>query len=361
MRARAFWLLLFARVARSANWAQVSGELLQGRSIPYIPSAGEDTPSDRPHWSKRFGLSALAVPNVTNPATRLKEDRLYVLGGDSYSEKSADEAGRFGEAQLPHKPFRGGYLNDVWYATIPQPSQWLVRERVSEPKTDAGDYRPSVSARIEWKKVSDGRLPPNRVTYDEWIQCQAPFRASLPDPSICDDSTEAPGSYVIDNMWSPRRNHRALFFKGAIFVMGGRARAHRDLSAFRAVGGLLEPSEAGKGFYARVKAMPATDRNGSAIDARMNSGWREPSVLKNDVWASYDGGLTWEMVSPGCIDPQSKCGLETCERVLVCESWFCESQFCESQFCDPSLPRVADACLVSLPTHVQASWCSEAT
>lgn len=36
------------------------------------------------------------------------------------------------------------------------------------------------------------------------------------------------------------------------------------------------------------------------------SAWREPSVLKNDVWGSDDEGGTWFLVTPGCHSPQAE-------------------------------------------------------
>ncbi|CAM9795845.1 unnamed protein product, partial [Discosporangium mesarthrocarpum] len=89
----------------------------------------------------------------------------------------------------------------------------------------------------------------------------------------CSDTSAAPGSYKTDNMWSPRRNHRALTVgDDRILVLGGRAREHSDIARERTVGGLTSPRVEGDEFY---------------------SGWREPSVLKNDVWASDDLGATW--------------------------------------------------------------------
>ena len=38
------------------------------------------------------------------------------------------------------------------------------------------------------------------------------------------------------------------------------------------------------------------------------STWREPSVLKNDVWMtrlSDDFGTKWTLVNQGCVDPQA--------------------------------------------------------
>lgn len=70
-----------------------------------------------------------------------------------------------------------------------------------------------------------------------------------------------------------------------IFVLGGRAREMSDMSRDRTVGGVLSPRVETGPFY---------------------STWREPSFLKNDVWASDDEGSTWFLVNPGCHAPQAE-------------------------------------------------------
>lgn len=100
---------------------------------------------------------------------------------------------------------------------------------------------------------------------------------------MCDDTTQPPGIYISENMWSPRRNHRAITVDTRIFVLGGRAREIADIPRDRTVGGILSPRVGNDPFY---------------------SMWREPSVLKNDVWASDDEGGTWFLVTPGCHAPQ---------------------------------------------------------
>lgn len=100
---------------------------------------------------------------------------------------------------------------------------------------------------------------------------------------MCDDTSQAPGIYAAENMWSPRRNHRAVTVNERIFVLGGRAREIADIARDRTVGGILDPRIETDPFY---------------------STWREPSVLKNDVWASDDEGGTWTLVNPGCHSPQ---------------------------------------------------------
>lgn len=92
--------------------------------------------------------------------------------------------------------------------------------------------------------------------------------------------------YLSENMWSPRRNHCAVTVNDRIYVLGGRARQISDIPRERTVGGLL--------YSPRVENDP------------FYSNWREPSVLKNDVWASDDEGFSWFMVNPGCHCPQEE-------------------------------------------------------
>lgn len=70
-----------------------------------------------------------------------------------------------------------------------------------------------------------------------------------------------------------------------ILVLGGRAREISDMARERTVGGILSPRIETDPFY---------------------STWREPSFLKNDVWASDDEGSTWFLVNPGCHAPQAE-------------------------------------------------------
>lgn len=115
---------------------------------------------------------------------------------------------------------------------------------------------------------------------------QEGLKYQLEDDSVCDDTSTSPGIYVAENMWSPRRNHRAATIGNRIYVLGGRAREISDIPRERTVGGLL--------YSPRVENDP------------FYSTWREPSVLKNDVWASDDEGRTWSLVNPGCHCPQEE-------------------------------------------------------
>jgi hypothetical protein len=86
--------------------------------------------------------------------------------------------------------------------------------------------------------------------------------------------------------WSPRRNHGGLFFKGYLWILGGRAREFVTLSYEDSIGGILGP---------RVQDIPDTLTN----LAQAFTTQREASIYKNDVWRSADGS-NWELVTPGC-------------------------------------------------------------
>ena len=103
--------------------------------------------------------------------------------------------------------------------------------------------------------------------------------ASLATPYDCTDIYAAPGSYLEDTMWSPRRAHTSVVLKdNSILVMGGRAREHRRMPMDRNVGGITTRPMQNDKFY---------------------SAWREASVLKNDVWSSTDEGGSWTLLNPG--------------------------------------------------------------
>ena len=44
-----------------------------------------------------------------------------------------------------------------------------------------------------------------------------------------------------DVMWSPRRHHQGVFHRGALYILGGRAREFLVLPQDEAVGGELSP------------------------------------------------------------------------------------------------------------------------
>ncbi|CAM9226284.1 unnamed protein product [Hapterophycus canaliculatus] len=243
------------RPCRSSNWAQIGGDRVQNYAIPDEGGAAS------PIFSPRMGM-AVATTNTT-PDSINEWGYLYVMGGDSFVTTTEETAGERG----------GGYTNDVW---VTEGSGWEMYT--------AGN-KPMMKSTMQWDEVNPGRLPPAGLTYEDWIICQTGLQYRLADPTVCDDTSEAPGVYTTDNMWSPRRNHRAITLDDRIFILGGRAREIADIPRDRTVGGILTPRIETDPFY---------------------STWREPSVLKNDVWASDDEGRSWFLVNPGCHAPQAE-------------------------------------------------------
>lgn len=144
-------------------------------------------------------------------------------------------------------------------------------------KTKWGDPLPQIIAKITWIQRNRGKIPPRGVAYSYWIECASSKWITSRTVIGCDDKTQAPGGYLADNMFSPRRNFATMTFKNEIYVLGGRAR--------------------------EIERIPEEETRGGLIGPRMPR-WRELSVLKNDVWKSSDAGASWELVSPGCLMPQ---------------------------------------------------------
>ncbi|CAM9829507.1 unnamed protein product [Ectocarpus sp. 8 AP-2014] len=248
-------LLVQWRPCRASNWAQIAGDRVQNYAIP------DEGGAANPLFSPRMGM-ALTTTNTTLDSIN-DWGYLYVMGGDSFVKTTDEDAGERG----------GGYTNDVW---VTEGSGWEIYSEGSKPM---------IKSTMEWDEVNPGRLPPAGVTYEDWIICQDGLRYRLTDPTVCDDTSTAPGIYTAENMWSPRRNHRAVTLDERVLVLGGRAREIADIPRDRTVGGILSRRIEPDPFY---------------------STWREPSVLKNDVWASDDEGSTWFLVNPGCQAPQAE-------------------------------------------------------
>ena len=88
-------------------------------------------------------------------------------------------------------------------------------------------------------------------------------------------------------MWSPRRNHQAAMFGETMFVIGGRAREHKDISRNRTVGGVIEARRSTRSPTRCVRMSKSDWREPANLGT-----WREPSVLKNDAWRLFDRGET---------------------------------------------------------------------
>lgn len=96
----------------------------------------------------------------------------------------------------------------------------------------------------------------------------------------------------IDVQWSPRRHHAGVYFRGYMWILGGRAREYIALPESDSVGGIIGP---------RVKDISSDSVAGAA---QAYTTQRERIAIKSDVWRSLDG-VNWELVTPGCRVPQA--------------------------------------------------------
>lgn len=252
----ALTFLACGRLCEASNWAQVSGT----RDTNAVML--EPTP-----WRNRHGHAVMALDfsEEYTTSTGIKA-RIFVLGGDTSVQ---------GEQDLRAFPGGGAMKNDVWTTTG---ISWNVATSVLKT-TKWGDPLPQITANLTWLQTNSGKKPPRGVTYADWIACAfAPW--AMHPATGCEDTSQAPGSYLADIMFSPRRNFVAIAFNNDVYVLGGRAREHFPVPEAELRGG--------------VNPIPAR-----------NIRWREYSVLKNDVWKSSDSGASWTLVTPGCLMPQA--------------------------------------------------------
>ena len=336
------WLLLLIPSVDAANWAQTTGALRQNLAVPYMA-----TPSkNRSHWSGRLG-HATAVSNEPCMATRacaaetvcMYDDKgelkveesdpvcardrcckvihdnryhLYLVGGDDFSATftKANRRKQHDAGNPSH-----GFRNDVWRLRA-RPRTWLgMYDMIDRTRYD--HKMPKLWSLLRWEQRAPGRVPDSGETYEEFIQCQLPLQTWSEGKTLdkypshvtagidCESRkwfTPMPrrawmgkkGEREIQGMYrgwfSPRRFHQLAEHKGNLFLIGGRAREHKRLANDRTVG-LTSP-----------KQMQMRGRAG-------HSTWREPAVLKNDVWLSGDGGANWRLVEPGCKNNKALPGL----------------------------------------------------
>jgi hypothetical protein len=95
---------------------------------------------------------------------------------------------------------------------------------------------PRVHSEMTWELITSGEMPPPGESYDDWLKCQPAYRDRLPNPAICKTA-----DYQYEVQWSPRRGHAAVFFKGYIWVLGGRARELAELPESESIGGVIGP------------------------------------------------------------------------------------------------------------------------
>ncbi len=283
-------------------------------------------------------------PNPTDP------DRQHYL--ERYYERQGLHGIRQADGVEGGAKAHGGFRNDVWYsvATPGAEKGWNVEKNVGEV-----DVSEVIWSSMSWRQSNPGRIAPatwpnsgEPMSYMDWIQCQDYFAGVLDaagvaactlniecetDPDLIDrmkngydsslNRTAWPNQcspqavWKKDNMWSPRRGHKAvvagsqglhtlheaqddpdvhnnIYTNDRLYVMGGRAREYTRVEGDRLVGGIIGP---------RVK----TELDRITV--------REEVILKNDIWVSEDGlGVNWKLVTPGCQSPQ--------EDVLVqTETW----------------------------------------
>ena len=241
------------------------------------------------------------------------------MGGDTYSkDKSIRDKG----SGAFDTTWEHGYKNDVWSTTG---TEWWT----GGANRGRNAYRqklPRTTSKMSYDLKNPGRHPPPGMTYDDWIICQ-PYFSNAKYAAKRKELCQAEVNVV---HWSPRRHHGAVYFKGYIYLMGGRAREFQVLTEERSVSGVIGP---------RVGEIPYVGQN---LLQRFTTK-RETSVAKSDVWRSRDGS-DWQLVTPGCKAPQynlvaqgnvaeGKWGV----RSMACESdrdcWGAESCSLERKTC----------------------------
>lgn len=271
-----FILLQFIHVSLCSNWAQVTGSREQNVARNRFPSAVH------PHWQPRFGHAIIKFVNIS---VFNDYGTVVLFGGDAYDANSETDGG-LAVPNLLDYSWGGGYKNDVWKMST---ADWQVLPDQTGWKSKFGQKVPRTWSTATWTLMTAGLLPPPRVTYDNWIICEKYFTnvkyAQLRASAGCGGNTTS------QVMWSPRRHHGAISFKGYMYVLGGRARELVEFSEYESIGGIIG---------ARVKDV---DTGLAASQQRLTT-QREASVVKSDVWRSQDG-VHWTLVTPGCKAPQS--------------------------------------------------------
>jgi hypothetical protein len=285
-------------------------------------------------WSARHGHAVVVLYEPVARSYKTEEENsellrnakpvLLLLGGDDGLPRASESVG-YGYGKL---------RNDIWLVKLSTSdlSSWRIDD--DRYFLEGSSYNPErIRPEMQWREVNPGRVVPATwpagpkyslpLTNDEWIACQdsikdrLDYSLALPDPSICDeppqfcyDDMNAPGCHLqamwkIDNMWSPRRGLGAVNANDKIFVIGGESRDYARIDDARLIGGLAGQKR--------------------IITVNDHSTIQEDLVLKNDIWSSQDEGVTWQLVNPGCKDPQEDVLMNT-------EVW-------STDHSDPSQPR----------------------
>ena len=209
-----------------------------------------------------------------------------MLGGDTYDGIARPKQGGGYDTEWSR-----GYKNDVWKMGG---TEWLVAGNYELRERYYGRKIPKVQSQLRWERVTQGVIPPPEMTYDSWIICEPYFQGEKYQAERlardCPDIQSQNATF--QTQWSPRRHHASVYFKGYLWILGGRAREFVPLTEDRSVGGIIG---------ARVSDV----RNTAGENLQRFTNTRETIVVKSDVWRSREGRL-WELVTPGCHAPQKE-------------------------------------------------------
>jgi hypothetical protein len=220
----------------AANWAQVSGPKLTNVAQPvrteWLPRWGHQTvalikdrrmPCDPPGTGGE--MVRIMGQNHFETGIQITDDRkILLIGGDDFDPNNG----------------AGGYHNDVWSTTG---ANWATYLHQVE-RTKWGDDLPKAISKLTWQEILPDKFPGRNtdggyVTYEEWIKCAAQKWTWKKD---CDPQTDIyPG-----RMFSARRNFATISYADKVYLLGGRAREHRDLPDDEAIGGILGKTAASR-------------------------------------------------------------------------------------------------------------------
>ena len=306
-------------VVDASNWAQASGPIQQITVFPSIPS-----PANK-HWQNRFGHCTILYTKPNPDAGVAFLGKVFLIGGDTNDGSFLKDQEAPG---LVDNAWEKGYKNDVW---VMDGTIWTMKGDI-RLRTEYRQKIALVKSKLKWVQTSPGWHPEPGQTYEQWLSCTKSISGQYFFPGNTSDNlypsyTDCPlctpynpydrynsyekarmdiyGSYtqlingkrqmctrnLPKTHFSPRRHHAGVFFKGYLYVMGGRAREFVQLSEDRSIGGIMGPI---------VQDAP---RVGLNVDQKMTT-QREAIVVKSDVWRSLDG-VSWELVTPGCKAPQA--------------------------------------------------------
>jgi len=298
----------------ASNWAQASGPIQQNTVLPSIPSPAKK------HWQNRFGHCTILYTKPNPNAGVAFLGKVFLIGGDTNDGSFLENQEASG---LVDNAWEKGFKNDVW---VMGGTVWTMKGDI-RLRTEYRQKIAKVQSMLKWTQSSPGWHPEPGSSYEQWLSCTKslfsgqyffpgntgndlhPVDVNGNDPYSSYNVYEkarmdmyGSKSQLINGLrqmctkglprthFSPRRHHAGVFFKGYLYVLGGRAREFVQLAEDRSIGGIMGP---------RVQDAP---RVGLNVDQKMTS-QREAIVVKSDVWRSLDG-VSWELVTAGCRAPQ---------------------------------------------------------